>query len=565
MLVTITIWRDTPFIAFSILLLFAYFNSPRPLSPYLLFSLSVFVALCGLVKISYLMIAFYIQAMIALDTFFVKKKIPVLLFIFIATYLLGWLALGQKLYLLPEYFVLSSELSIGFSAMSATGKPMEIISYLFCCLLIEFLLINQLKQRENTSSLIGALALAGTLFLLFKAGFTRHDGHVLCPIDALLLFSLLFFLPKENRSFSSPSKVIAIIYIAALTFTASAASQNYRGNNFKYVRKFFTNSITVAKESYYTVSGQYSYPDDYNKAMQQIKKDYPLPPLTGTADLYPFNQTLVLANGFQYDPRPIFQSYVAYTPVLLEKNAEHLRGANAPQHILFSIEPIDRQYPSLEDGLSWPELLTRYSAKGIYGNYLLLNKRDKILNYNFELIETFNPDFAESVTLPQGFPVWAKVSLPLTFFGKVTEFLFKLPIVDIGIVSGNSCKQEAGFDEHFYLTHYPDVAKAVNKREFSSGLDHYIKDGEREGRLTNQLGTNNRFFRLIPGMSEAGFLISPLIESGKEFSYFSNKEMALLKDKQVCNMAIFAPESENWLMRLLYKKPKIEFYELVIE
>lgn len=38
------------------------------------------------------------------------------------------------------------------------------------------------------------------------------------------------------------------------------------------------------------------------------------------------------------------------------------------------------------------------------------------------------------------------------------------------------------FDENWYTTFYSDVAAAIERREISSGLEHYLKFGEREGR-----------------------------------------------------------------------------------
>jgi hypothetical protein len=40
-----------------------------------------------------------------------------------------------------------------------------------------------------------------------------------------------------------------------------------------------------------------------------------------------------------------------------------------------------------------------------------------------------------------------------------------------------------GFDEKFYLAMYPDVANAVRLGYYTSGGDHYIKDGYKEGRV----------------------------------------------------------------------------------
>jgi len=40
------------------------------------------------------------------------------------------------------------------------------------------------------------------------------------------------------------------------------------------------------------------------------------------------------------------------------------------------------------------------------------------------------------------------------------------------------------FNEQFYLNSYPDVRRAIERGEFLSALDHYVKCGRAEGRST---------------------------------------------------------------------------------
>ncbi len=91
--------------------------------------------------------------------------------------------------------------------------------------------------------------------------------------------------------------------------------------------------------------------DDYQATLAQVRASRPLPILPGTVDIYSFDQTQLLASGNRWHPRPVFQSYQAYSPELLQRNRDHLSGAQAPDHIFFRIEPIDNRLPSTEDGL----------------------------------------------------------------------------------------------------------------------------------------------------------------------------------------------------------------------
>jgi hypothetical protein len=81
--------------------------------------------------------------------------------------------------------------------------------------------------------------------------------------------------------------------------------------------------------------------------------------ISGSVDVYPLSQTVALAPSLTCRPRPIFQSYSAYTPKLAEMNAAYLRSNRAADHILFDVWTIDGRFAAQDDSLSWPELLTR--------------------------------------------------------------------------------------------------------------------------------------------------------------------------------------------------------------
>ncbi len=82
--------------------------------------------------------------------------------------------------------------------------------------------------------------------------------------------------------------------------------------------------------------------------------------LHGGADLYPVDQAVIIANTTRWDPRPVFQSYAAYTPFLAELNAAHLAGPSRPQTLLFRVAAIDGRFPALDDGPSWLSILSSY-------------------------------------------------------------------------------------------------------------------------------------------------------------------------------------------------------------
>jgi hypothetical protein len=101
-----------------------------------------------------------------------------------------------------------------------------------------------------------------------------------------------------------------------------------------------------------------------------------------SVDLFSFNQGVLFSQGMNWQPRPVFQSYSAYTPFLLEKNRDFFRGDNAPEYVVFVSPALDGRLFSQEDSQALFEILRRYRVVSIdqsrdIDRALLLFKRDR--------------------------------------------------------------------------------------------------------------------------------------------------------------------------------------------
>jgi len=86
-------------------------------------------------------------------------------------------------------------------------------------------------------------------------------------------------------------------------------------------------------------------------------------------------QVEVLREGLNYRPRPVFQSYTAYTPWLLQQNLLYYESPAAPQYVFARLQPIDSRYIPQEDGLLLSELPRRYSVVHRKKDYVLLHRK----------------------------------------------------------------------------------------------------------------------------------------------------------------------------------------------
>jgi hypothetical protein len=152
----------------------------------------------------------------------------------------------------------------------------------------------------------------------------------------------------------------------------------------------------------------------------------PLYGIATSTDIYPLLTGVLFANGIPYAPRPVLQSYAAYTRELLELNARHLESDNAGTTLLVDVDPFDMHYPAFDDSLSIQPMLAWYDAGAVTpaGLELIRSKhRRRIL---VEPITRIEATVGVPVPLPrENGLVWATIDVRQTWRGRIRSFLFK--------------------------------------------------------------------------------------------------------------------------------------------
>lgn len=87
-------------------------------------------------------------------------------------------------------------------------------------------------------------------------------------------------------------------------------------------------------------------------------------PKGSTVDAFPWDITDLIVNGLNYVPRPVIQSYSAYTDHLLDLNAKHFRSTAAPMFLVLKGQSIDQRFPPDLDGPALVEIGKRYAFYG---------------------------------------------------------------------------------------------------------------------------------------------------------------------------------------------------------
>lgn len=349
--------------------------------------------------------------------------------------------------------------------MSSDGNINEIIFYLLTCLLI-FLAITWHKQIPRSTKIFLLSMYFVFLFVSFKTGFTRHLGHAFIPGTSLLL-AALFLLFIFNS------------WISYLLILVSLNSWYYINSQYTHIsiRDNFTSTYSTAWHGLKSrIQDPYWLEKNFTFTMHFLREQAGFPILQGTTDIYSYNQTYLISSQNIWSPRPIFQSYSVFNRGLAEDNKEHLQGKHKPDNIIFKIEPIDQRIPSMEDGASWPLLLTTYLPTHSTNNFLFLRKKTHPHHTNLTLLKRESHVLGEQVDIPEKQLLFAEIELKPTVLGTLTAILFKPQQLQITLKLGNGATK------------------------------HY---------------------RLVANMAKSAFLLSPLIENTGEFSLLYKKNNKL--------------------------------------
>jgi len=509
---------DSRLSAWVVLLLFLHFfveDSPFTLTQALLV---VSLGLLSLVKFTGLIEAVMVAAIIAVDNVCRHRCFPWIVPLLAGSFLCFWVAAGQHLGTLELFLSNSWQISSGYTeAMMLQGE--NDLQDVGCFLLLATLLCALIGYvawlRHRCFGLLPLLGLVAIVFISFKHGYVRHDWHEITAVMGLSLatmagLAVAWPLPKQ------PARLTGLfLLLVILTFASSTLGRWYSNEELPEQMVRTLDPRRVLAPVRMLCEPEYLR-NAYETSLADIRDKYPLPPIEGQVDIYSWNQAVLFAHGLRYQPRPVLHSYSAYTPELAELNAAWLRSDRAASNILFRIEPIDDRFPSLEDGRSWPELLTRYDIRGAsdaLGTYLVLSRSAVPREYHLTPLSQTSVHFGETITPPSASngPIWVEIDMKKSVVGTLISTFYKPPVSVLTVSLRNGTQYD---------------------------------------------------FRLVPAMARSGFLLSPVVGDATSFALLASSDAASrLAGLEASSMMISAQTRSG--STICYQSPmQLRFYRL---
>jgi hypothetical protein len=344
---------------------------------------------------------------------------------------------GGPMSALGDFLKYSSQLASGYSSQMSWPGPEAVVKVAAGTMVIALIAAAAgiLRRASYTPVL---LIILFPLFVLYKSATVRlDDGHYMtsCPVP-IGLFALL--LPGHLGRWRSwiTQAILATGLLAMSWFTPSSVQSLFSRGAQSWV--------SVCK--YAETMANIKVLDARGRGKIQLPTSFLSKIGSAPMDVYPWDIAYAWANGLNWKPRFVFQSYCAYIPILDFKSAQNYREENAPKYIIFSYQAIDNEHPCIVDPHTLMEIYRWYDVVD-QANGLLLLKRGTNPRWNWDEMEklgTKTVAFGERWNVPESGagPIILKAKLKLSPLGRLVCMLYKVypPTICLQYRDGSTSK-----------------------------------------------------------------------------------------------------------------------------
>jgi hypothetical protein len=389
-------------------------------------ALGAWLAVLGLVKFTWLLLASgaWVIVVVACAGNPVRRIEAVVAYPIALT--LMWLVLGQSPRNVGLYLAASWQITAGYGeAMASAGDLWRTLLAVLLLVALVALTVARLRSAAWASRpLLGAILIGIGAALVWKHGFTRQPSH------DMLFFSFFALAPFASVMLGCTGAPIGAPTIVGTLVIAACALVGRGGvpapvawlDTVASNARDFANPLELRRtghERYEVLAADLARPRFSAKVG------------TETVDQLSCDQAVVLSNGWNYRPRPVFQSYSAYSPELLADNAAYFASDRAPRFVLWRLAPLDDRIPTSEDGPALFEILRRYRYIDEERGFLLLERRAEPQGEpaGRQVVWEGDVHFDEAISVPnlRGPGLIAYIRIDDTVRGKVTKLFFRPP------------------------------------------------------------------------------------------------------------------------------------------
>ncbi len=358
--------------------------------------------------------------------------------LYLASVFLLWLGSGQSIFNFALFVFGGIQITIGYaSAMALNDVWWEKAFGAASIATLLLTLLYYLKYRSiNLTSLI-ALSL-GPMFVTFKSEYVRqsatHNAAFYLFVEPFLAIISIVTVAEIIGDFRKIRRIVPVLapllLVIMLIFlpTTSLNDPAILNVNTSY------SAAKIANYEYgFSLFGNNQQGEAFLSSIKaNVRNDYQLSPVlaqgigNSSVDIFPWDITLLWAYGMSWSPRPVFQSYNAYTTWLDQINAAHFSGASAPEYVLFGYGSVDSRYALFDEPATFRTILCRYQFVASDANFALLRLTQTQQCGNSIEVGEVSVNMGEFIPVPQtNDSLYARVSINYSFLGSIANIIYK--------------------------------------------------------------------------------------------------------------------------------------------
>jgi hypothetical protein len=290
--------------------------------------------------------------------------------------------------------------------------------------------------------------LLAAIFLAFKHGFVRADGHARNYFPFLLASISIMALIAVSKS-DLRRVAIAYVLVAALSLPVGAyynrdsrlppASATILGRAgwLNIVSTVFLTETRSRLDRETTANlTTKRLPEEWVRTMKQRNL---------TVDVIPWELSYLVGNGLTWRPNPTVQLFMSYTRALDQWSAKVYGSPDGPDALIVEFQAIDERNLLLDTPAAVQSILAAYEIdrEMLSDNLLLLKRKGVLTKQDFTNCGEQAILFDEWVKVPlMSNVLFAELDMTLSPLGHITKLLFRIPPVYFDVVyeSGRKAK-----------------------------------------------------------------------------------------------------------------------------
>ncbi len=275
------------------------------------------------------------------------------------------------------------------------------------------------------------------IFVIYKSGFVRGLETEFFIFSVLIILSIQDLHFDNYKKYSSSLIVICVLTSFGIVYFDKATKLPFETVN--KMDKYYLIGI----KDFTPISGLHLFPND-NQLPFSVKAKIGV----NTVDIFPWNTQLLFENKLNFSPRPIFQSYIAYTLYLENMNFNHYNNYNkAPEFVIYEYLSMDERYPLFDEPKVNLCLLKNYNPVDLFDfqnrNFILLQRKKDFKPIKLEKIKEYAMMAESSLTPKQD--VYYEIGVYNSIKGSMMSVIDHSPEINLEInATGNPRQYRTG-------------------------------------------------------------------------------------------------------------------------